>query len=94
MVAAVGGGRSGCCSSDFGCLSLSFGQLFGLSVALIIELLEEEPEHDSVHADPPDEGAGVVAVNEEQLEGVDHDGHELSHLQDCDVFLPPEVLLN
>ena len=31
-------------------------------------------------SDPPDEGLGVVALDEEQLEGVQDDGHEL-HLQ-------------
>jgi len=30
-----------------------------------------------VHADPPDEGLRVVAVDEKQLEGVYHDQNEL-----------------
>lgn len=48
-----------------------------LVVGLIVELLEEEEEHDGVHPYPPHEGTGVVAVDEEQLEGVDHDTHKL-----------------
>lgn len=46
-----------------------------------------------MHADPPDEGFRVVAVDEEQLEGVHHDGDELDHLERGQVLLPPQVLL-
>lgn len=38
---------------------------------------------------------GIVAVvSEEQLEWVYHDQNELDHLQDSQIFLPPQVLLN
>lgn len=30
-----------------------------------------------MHSDPPDEGFGIVAIDEEQLEGVDHNQNEL-----------------
>jgi hypothetical protein len=30
-----------------------------------------------MHADPPDEGFWVVAVDEQKLESVNHDGNEL-----------------
>lgn len=49
-------------------------------VGLVVEVFEEEEEHDGVHADPPDEGAGVVAVDEQQLERVHHYTYEL-HLE-------------
>lgn len=49
----------------------------GPAVRLVVELLEEEEEHDGVHADPPDESTRVVAVDEQQLESVNHDGHKL-----------------
>lgn len=40
-------------------LELEFALVGGL-----VELVEEEEEHDGVHADPPDKGARVVAVDE------------------------------
>ena len=37
---------------------------------------------------------GIVAiVSEEQLEWVYHDQYELNHLQDSQIFLPPQVFL-
>jgi len=78
-----------------GCHSVSSRLLTCCSVIrLVVEFLEEEEEHDSVHADPPDEGSWVVAVDEKQLEGVHHDGNELGHLQRGEILLPPEVLLH
>jgi len=47
-----------------------------------------------VHADPPHESLRVVAVNEEQLERMQHDGQELQHLQGGQVLLPPQVFLH
>lgn len=62
---------------------------------MIEEVLEQEEEHAGVHADPPDESDRVLAwVVEEKLEGVRHDGDELNHLHDCQVLLPPQVLLH
>lgn len=61
---------------------------------LIVELLEQEEEHDGVHADPPHESLRVIAVNKQQLEGVDHYGQKLHHLQGGQIFLPPQVLLD
>jgi len=61
---------------------------------LLVELLEQEEEHHGVHADPPDESLRVVAVDEEQLERVQHDGQELQHLQGGQVLLPPQVFLH
>lgn len=46
-------------------------------VRVLVELVEQEEEHDGVHSDPPDERLRVVAVDEEQLERVHHDGHKL-----------------
>jgi len=61
---------------------------------LIVELLEQEEEHDGVHADPPHESFRVIAVDEQQLEGVDHYGQELHHLQSGQILLPPQVFLD
>lgn len=66
------------------------GHLEAALVGALVELVEQEEEHDGVHADPPDERARVVAVDEEQLEGVYHDGDKLQHLQAGQVLLPPE----
>lgn len=63
-------------------------------VRLLVELLEQEEEHDGVHADPPDESFWIVAVDEQQLESVDHDGQELHHLQTGQILLPPQVFLD
>lgn len=71
-----------------GCLSPLVG-----FVRRLVELVEQEEEHDGVHSDPPDEGSRVVAVDEQQLEGVHHDCDKLDHLQAGEVFLPPEILL-
>lgn len=45
---------------------------------MLIEFFEKEEEHDGVHADPPDEGLWIVAVDEEKLECVQHDRDELN----------------
>jgi len=50
---------------------------FLLEVLLFVEVREEVVEHDCVHPNPPDESLRVVAVNEEQLECVDHHEDEL-----------------
>lgn len=63
-------------------------------VLLFVEFLEQEEEHDRVHADPPDKRFRVVAVDEQQLERVDHDCQELDHLQCGQVLLPPQILLD
>lgn len=57
-----------------------FSLLLALDVGLLVEVGEEEVEHDWVQTDEPDEGLGVVALHEEELEGVDHHQHEL-HLE-------------
>lgn len=46
-----------------------------------------------MHTNPPNERFRIVAVDEEQLEGVHHHQDELDHLDGGDVFLPPDVLL-
>ena len=63
-------------------------------VCLDVKLSKEEEEHDSVSRDVVRELPGEVAVVvQEQLEAVDHDSHELDHLQSGHVLLPPDVLL-
>uniref|UniRef100_A0A147BW06 Secreted protein n=1 Tax=Ixodes ricinus TaxID=34613 RepID=A0A147BW06_IXORI len=80
---AVGGGRT----SQGGPLE-ALGK-----VGVLVEVPEEEPEHDGVEANPPHEAPRVVAVRpEQQLEGVHEDGDELHNLDGGHVLLPPEVL--
>lgn len=54
------------------------GHLFG--VGLCVKFFEEEEEQAGVHSNPPRESSGVVAVREQNLEGVDHYSHKL-HLK-------------
>jgi len=63
-------------------------------VTLLVELPEQEEEHHGVQADPPDECFWIIALDEEQLEGVNHDGDELQHLESGQVLLPPEEWLH
>lgn len=58
-----------------------------LAVGLVVEVLEEEEEHDCVHADPPDEGTRVLALDEQQLERVRHYADELGLCTDKHVGL-------
>lgn len=48
-----------------------------LIVRLWVEIFEQKEEHDGVHADKPDEPTGVVTVDEQELERVHHNAHEL-----------------
>lgn len=50
----------------------------GVLVAALVKIREEAEEEDAVTADPPDKGLGVVAIDEEQLESVHHNGDELN----------------
>lgn len=59
-----------------GCGGQTYAGL-GALVAPLVEVREEAEEENTVAADPPDEGLGVVAVDEEQLERVDNDEDEL-----------------
>lgn len=66
-----------------------------LSISLIEEVLEQEEEHARVHSNPPDEGDWIVArIPDQQLEGVQHDGDELHHLEHGQVLLPPQIFLH
>jgi hypothetical protein len=48
-----------------------------------------------VTSDPIREGHWVVAgITEEKLEGVSHDADELNHLENSQVFFPPEKFLH
>lgn len=45
-------------------------------------------------SNPPYKSLGIIAVNEEKLKCVDHDGNELNHLEGRQVFFPPQVGLD
>lgn len=49
-----------------------------LVIRLVVKLFEEEEEHYSMHSNPPDKGTRIVAVDEEKLEGMDHNSYELN----------------
>lgn len=90
---AVGQGEGGGRGCGFLLIASGLGAGLVRFVRVLVELVEQEEEHDGVHSDPPDERLRVVAVDEEQLERVHHDGDKLDHLQGGEVLLPPEVLL-
>jgi hypothetical protein len=50
---------------------------FLLLVRSLVEVGEEAEEQDTVASDPPDEGFGIIAVDEKQLEGVDDNCNKL-----------------
>lgn len=47
-------------------------------VGTLVEFVEQEEEHDGMHANPPHKRPWIVAVDEQQLECVYHDGDELN----------------
>lgn len=47
-------------------------------ICRFIEFVEQEEEHNSVHANPPDERSWIVAVNEQQLECMNHNSYKLN----------------
>lgn len=47
-------------------------------VGCLVELVEKEEEHHSMHSDPPNKCLRIIAIDEEQLEGVHHDQYELN----------------
>ena len=49
-------------------------------VGSLIKVGEEAEEQDAMATDPPHKGLGIVTVDKEQLERVDHNGDEL-HLK-------------
>lgn len=48
-----------------------------LAVGLLVEVREQEQEHDAVQSDPHHETLRVVALGEQQLELVREDSHKL-----------------
>lgn len=66
-----------------------------LLVRLFVEIGEQEEKQNRMRSDEVREVDGIVAfVPDQQLECVQHDQHELHHLQQGQVFLPPQVLLD
>lgn len=64
-------------------------------VCLFIEVREQEIEQDSMGANEVCKLNWIVAiVLEQQLERMDHNQHELDHLDDGEVLLPPKVFLH
>ena len=47
-------------------------------VGRFVEFIEEEKEHNGMHSNPPHEGFWIVAIDEEKLGCVNHDGDELN----------------
>lgn len=65
-----------------------------LHIGALVEVREEEVEHDRMSANEVGKTDGIVAiVLEEQLERVHHNQNKLYHLHDCQVFLPPQITL-
>lgn len=69
--------------------------LFSFQVGLFIEIGEQEIEHNSMGSNEVSKTNGIVAiVSEEQLERVNHNQNKLNHLQNSQIFLPPQVFLD
>lgn len=47
-------------------------------ICRFVKFVEQKEEHDGVHANPPDERSWIVAVNEQQLECMNHNSYELN----------------
>lgn len=47
-------------------------------IGVLVEFIEQEEEHHSMHADPPNKRLWIIAIDEEQLESVHHDQHKLN----------------
>lgn len=62
-------------------------------IGLFVEFVEEEEEHDGMHANEPDKCTRIVTLDEQQLECMNHNGDELNHLEGGKILLPPEELL-
>lgn len=60
-----------------------------LLVRFLVEATEKEVKHYSMHTDPPNKSLWIIALDEKQLECVDHYENELDHLQSRQIFLPP-----
>jgi hypothetical protein len=52
-----------------------------LLVSLFVEFIEEEEKHDSMHANEPYKCTRVVAVDEQQLEGMYHNCYKLDLME-------------
>lgn len=83
-------------------LAIQSGSLFLLGfqlvfpfvdVALLVEVREQEQEHDTMKTDPYHETARIIALSEQQLELMCENGNELNHLKGCEILLPPDVFL-
>lgn len=59
------------------CFRFPLGPADPLVVRLLVEIGEQEQEHDTVQSDPHHETLRVVALGEQQLELVREDGDEL-----------------
>lgn len=69
--------------------------LLFLCVCLFVESREQEVEEDGMSSNEVGKVDWIVAVVfEQQLEGMNHYQHELNHLKDSQVFLPPQIFLH
>lgn len=78
-----------------GCLLSHPGQSFAFGIGLVPEVGEEDEEDGPINPDKVDEDRKLVlaAGHEVVLGDVDRDDHKLCQLDGCDVFFPPQVLL-
>lgn len=68
--------------------------LFILQICLLVEIGEQEVEHNGMSANKVSKTNWIVAIIlEEQLEGVYHYQNKLNHLQNSQIFLPPQIFL-
>lgn len=66
---------------------LSFQLVFPfVDVALLVEVREEEQEHDTMKTDPYHETAWIIALSEQQLELMCENGNELNLKREIEGF--------
>ena len=58
--------------------STSYHSCLLLVISLLIEVREQKVEHHCMKTNPPHKRPGIVAVNEKQLEGMNHHKHKLN----------------
>lgn len=66
---------------------------FSRPVGRPVKIAEERVEAEGQEPHVPHENPWKIAVDEEQLQSVDHDYDKLNHLHRRQVLLPPQVLL-
>jgi hypothetical protein len=58
-----------------------------------METFKQYEKHDRLHDEEPPIEGGEIALDEKQLQSVQANKNELNHLENGQVFLPPQIFL-